>query len=307
VEGIIFKTVPEEGTRIAAMETGEINVLGLSREAAPVFLDNPDYNIIRAEETASFNFVEFNYKRAPFSDPQFRRAMGLAIDKEAILAGAYNEYATLIYSPYPVGNPGYDPAIGEEYGMKYDPEAAAALFEELGWIDSDNNGVREAQGVDGVDDGTVAEFTCWTYPFEIKERECEIIQANLKDVGITINIQLTDFGTMSAEMPKAEFDFDVMRWTYNEPVILSLLFKCPGWKELFCDEELDALLSEADTEMDPVARIELIKQAQQYILEQAIVIPLASDWYQTASHNTVHDLRYDATFGLTYGDAWISN
>ena len=306
VEGIIFKNVPEEGTRIAAMETGELNVLGLSREAAPRFLDDPDYNIIEAKETASFNFVEFNYKRAPFDNPEFRRAMGLAIDKDAILAGAYSGYATINYNPYPVGNPGYDPAIGEELGMKYDKEAAAALFEELGWTDSDGDKVREAHGVDGVEEGKVAEFTCWTYPFEIKKRECEIIQANLGEVGIKINIQLTDFGTMSAEMPKAEFDFDVMRWTYNEPVILSLLFKCPGWKELFCDEELDKLLTSADTEMDPVARVELIKQAQRYILEKAIVIPFASDWYQTASYKTVHNLRYDATFGLTYDDAWIS-
>jgi peptide/nickel transport system substrate-binding protein len=306
VEGIIFKNIPEEGTRIAAMETGEINVLGLSREAAPRFLDDPAYNIISAEETASFNFVEFNYTRAPFDNPEFRRAMGLAIDKEAILAGAYGGYATLNYNPYPNGNPGYDPAIGEEYGMHYDPAAAAALFEELGWIDSDGDGVREAQAVAGVEDGKVAEFTCWTYPFEIKERECEIIQANLAEVGIKINIQLTDFGTMSAEMPKGEFDFDVMRWTWNEPVILSLLFKCPGWKELFCDEELDALLNAADTEMDPTARVELVKQAQQYILEKAIVIPLATDWYQSASHNSINDLRYDATFGLTYDDVWIS-
>jgi peptide/nickel transport system substrate-binding protein len=139
-----------------------------------------------------------------------------------------------------------------------------------------------------------------------QKAQCEIIQANLGEVGIKINIQLTDFGTMSAEMPKGEFDFDVMRWTWNEPVILSLLLKCPGWKELFCDEELDKILTAADTEMDPVKRIELVKQAQQYILEKAIVIPFASDWYQSASHQSINDLRYDATFGLTYDDVWIS-
>jgi peptide/nickel transport system substrate-binding protein len=306
IDGIIFKNIPEEGTRIAAMETGEINVLTLSRESAPRFLDDPEFKIIDAKESPSFNFVEFNYKRPPFDNPEFRRAMGMSIDAESILEGAYNGYATLNSNPYPVGNPGYDPAIGEEFGMKYDPEAAMALFEELGWRDEDGDGVREAYGVEGLEEGKVGEFTCWTYPAPIKQRECEIIQANMADVGFKINIQLTDFGTMSAEMPNGQFDFDVMRWTWNEPVILSLLFKCPGWKELFCDEELDEILTAADTEMDPVARIELVKQAQQYILEQAIVIPLASDWWQTASHNTVNDVRYDATFNLTLDDAWIS-
>jgi len=306
VDGIIFKNIPEVGTRIAAMETGEINVLGLSRESVPRFRDDPAYKMITAEETASINFVEFNYTRPPFDDPAFRRAMGLAIDKEAILAGAYGGFASLNYNPYPNGNPGYDPAIGEEYGMHYDSEAAAAALDELGFRDEDGDGIREVYGVEGIEDGTPASYTCWTYPFAIKERECEIIQANLGDVGIDISIQLTDFGTMSAEMPKGEFDFDVMRWTWNEPVILSLLFKCPGWKELFCDEELDALLNAADTEMDPVARLELVKEAQIYLLENAVIIPFASDWYQTAAAAEVNDLRYDATFGLTYDDVWIS-
>lgn len=306
VDGIIFKNIPEVGTRIAALETGELNILGLSRESVPRFQDDPEFQIISAEETASINFVEFNYKRAPFDDPQFRRAFGLAIDKEAIQIGAYGGFGTINYNPYPNGNPGYDPAIGDEYGMHYDPEAAKSLLDELGWRDEDGDGTREAHGVTGVEDGAPASWTCWTYPFEIKQRECEIIQANMADIGVKIEVKLTDFGTMSAEMPKGDFDFDVMRWTWNEPVILSLLFKCPGWKELFCDENLDKMLVAAETDMDPVTRIDKVKEIQQYVLEQAIIIPFVTDWYITASANTVHGLHYDATFGLTYEDVWLS-
>lgn len=112
---------------------------------------------------------------------KFRRAFGTAIDKEAILAGAYGGFGTLNYNPYPNGNPGYDPAIGEANGMKYDPEAAKTLFDELGWrANEDGDGTREAHGVTDVEDGTPAAWTCWTYPSEIKQRECEIIQANMK-------------------------------------------------------------------------------------------------------------------------------
>lgn len=306
VDGIIFKNIPEVGTRIAALETGELNVLGLSRESVPRFEDDPEFHVFSAEETPSINFVEFNYGRAPFDDAQFRRAFGLAIDKEAILIGAYGGFGTLNYNPYPNGNPGYDPAIGDEYGMPYDPEAAQALLDELGWRDEDGDGTLEAHGVSGIDDGTPASWTCWTYPFEIKQRECEIIQANMADIGVEIEVKLTDFGTMAAEMPKGDFDFDVMRWTWNEPVILSLLFKCPGWKELLCDETLDEMLIAAETDMDPAARIEKVKEIQQYILEEALIIPFVTDWYITASTNDVQGLRYDATFGLTYDDVWLS-
>lgn len=303
VDSIVYKTIPELGTRIAALETGEINIMGLTRESVPQFEGNPAFSIIQATETASLNFVEFNYTRAPFDNPDFRRAFGLAIDKEAIALGAYGGYGTLNYNPYPNGNPGYDPAIGEEYGMKYDPEAAAALFDELGWVLEGEQ--RVASGVEGVEDGTPAEFTCWTYPSEIKQRECEIIQANLGDLGITISIQLTDFGTMAAEMPNGDFDFDVMRWTWNEPVILSLLFKCPGWEQLFCDEELDTMLIDAETEMDAAVRLEMVAEIQKYLLEQAVIVPLVSDWYISASVASMQGLRYDSTFGLTFEDVWF--
>lgn len=304
VDSLVFKTIPELGTRIAALETGEINVLGLTREAVPRFEQDPAFKIIQTTETASLNFVEFNYTRPPFDNPDFRRAFGLAIDKEAIHLGAYGGFGTLNYNPYPNGNPGYDPAIGEEYGMKYDPEAAAALFEEIGWVLEGEQ--RVARGVEGVEDGTPAEFTCWTYPTEVKQRECEIIQSNLGDVGIMIEIQLTDFGTMSAEMPNGDFDFDVMRWTWNEPVILSLLFKCPGWQQLFCDEGLDEMLVAAETEMDGAARLEKVKEIQQYLLEQAVIVPLVSDWYISASTANLQGLRYDSTFGLTFEDVWFA-
>jgi peptide/nickel transport system substrate-binding protein len=304
LDSLVFKTIPELGTRIAAMETGEINVMGLTRESVPQFENNPAFKIIQATETASLNFVEFNYTRPPFDNPDFRRAFGLAIDKEAIALGAYGGFGTLNYNPYPNGNPGYDPAIGEEYGMHYDPEAAAALFEEIGWVLEGEQ--RVARGVEGIEDGTPAHFTCWTYPTEIKQRECEIIQSNLGDVGITIEIQLTDFGTMSAEMPNGDFDFDVMRWTWNEPVILSLLFKCPGWVQLFCDEELDTMLIDAETEMDAVARLEKVAAIQQYLLEQAVIIPLVSDWYILASAANIQGLEYDSTFGWTLEDVWVA-
>ena len=306
VDGIIFKNVPEVGTRIAALETGEINVLGLSRESVPRFQDDPDFKVFQTENTASINFVEFNYKRPPFDDPAFRRAFGTAVDIDSILAGAYGGFGSLNRNPYPNGNPGWDPAIGEQYGMKYDPKAAAAMFDELGWRDEDGDGTREAHGVTGVEDGTPASWVCWTYPFEIKQRECEIIQANMADIGVKIEVKLTDFGTMAAEMPKGDFDFDVMRWTWNEPVILSLLFKCPGWKELLCDAKLDEMLTAADTDMNPATRLEKVKAIQQYILEQGIIVPMVSDWYITASAANVNDLRYDATFGLTYDDVWIN-
>ncbi len=304
-EGIIFKNIPERGTAIAAFETGDLNVLTLARESVPLFLGNPKYNILTAKETASFNFIEFNYKKPPFDDPNFRKVFGLAVDKSAVLAGAYGGFATVIDCPYPNGDTGYDATMCASSGFpKRDVDAAKKLLDQIGWKD-DGSGVRKAQGVTGVKDGTPAEFTCWTYPLDIKKRECEIIQANLKDVGVKINVQLTDYGTMYAEMKKCGYDFDMMRWTWNEPSILTLLFKSPGWIGCLSDPDLDKMLAAMDSQMDPAKRVDLIKGVEKYVLDKAYVIPFTADWYMTASASNVQDLRYDKTFGLTYDDVWF--
>lgn len=296
---IIFKVVPSAGTRIAALETGELDVIGLAREAAARFLNDRRFKTVVVKNAFNFVFIEFNYKRPPFDNPKFRTALGWAVDKKAIVEGAWGGFATMNQNPVPIGVAGWDEKIGEQYGIGYDPRKAATMFDELGWRINPATRVRER-------DGRPARFSCWTYSgFETVKRGCEIIQANLKEVGIEIDVKLTDFGTLSAEMPKAQFDFDLMRWTWPEPNILSLLFKSPGWRELHSDPDLDAILDRADTTMNAVQRLQAVKQAQVAILQKAIVIPILTDWVMTAARADVEGLRVDYFGGIIYEDVWL--
>ena len=138
------------------------------------------------------------------------------------------------------------------------------------------------------------------------KRGCEIIQANLKDVGVDVAVKLTDFGTLSGEMPKAQFDFDLMRWTYADPTILSLLFKTPGWEKLFSDPSLDALLNRADSTLDPAKRVQAVKDAQVMILQKAVIVPILTDWLITGARAQVQGLHLDHFGALIYQDVWLT-
>jgi len=299
VAGIVFKIVPNVGTRIAALEAGELDMIPLTREAAARFLNDKRFQVVTVKNAQNFVFVEFNYKRAPFDNPKFRAALGWAIDKKAIVDAAWGGFATMNLNPIPVGVSGWDEKLGKQYGIGYDVRKAGTLLDELGWRVNPATRVRER-------DGRPAKFTCWTYSgFETVKRGCEIIQANLKDVGIDVDVKLTDFGTLSAEMPKAQFDFDLMRWTWPEPNILSLLFKTPGWRELYTDSELDAILDRADTTMAPARRLEIVKQAQIMILQKAIVIPILTDWAMTAATADVQGIHLDFYGAILFEDVWL--
>ncbi len=299
VDELDLKVVPEVGTRIAALTTGELDVSGLTLEAVPRFANDPRFQVITKKDANDLVFIEFNYKRPPFDDPKFRAALGWAIDKQAIVTQAWGGYATANPTPMPVGDAGYDPKIGQQYGIGFDPRKAAQMFDELGWKINPSTKIREK-------DGRPAKFACWTYSgFETVKRGCEIIQANLKDVGLDVSVQLTDFGTMSGQMPKAQFDFDLMRWTYADPTILSLLFKTPGWVKLFSDSSLDAVLNQADTTLDPKRRVERVKQAQVMILQKAVIIPILTDWLITGARAEVQGLHLDHFGGILYQDVWL--
>ena len=299
VASIIFKVVPAIGTRIAAMEAQELDLIPLTLTAATRFLNDNRFKTIVKKDAFNFVFIEFNYKRPPFDNPKFRAALGWAVDKKAIVEGAWGGYATLNQNPIPVGVAGYDDRIGKQHGIGYDPRKAATMLDELGWRINPATRIRE-------NSGRPAKFTCWTYSgFDTVKRGCEIIQANLKEVGVDVDVKLTDFGTMSAEMPKAQFDFDLMRWTFAEPVILSLLFKAPGWRELYVDPELDAVLDKADSTMNAPQRLEVVKQAQAMILQKAIVIPILTDWLMTAAQGYVEGVRLDYFGNIIYEDIWL--
>lgn len=299
VASIILKVVPAIGTRIAAMEAGELDVIPLTLTAATRFLNDNRFKTVVKKDAFNFVFIEFNYKRPPFDNPKFRAALGWAVDKKAIVEGAWGGFATLNQNPIPVGVAGWDEKIGKQYGIGYDPRKAATMFDELGWRVNPATRVRESGG-------RPAKFTCWTYSgFDTVKRGCEIIQANLKDVGIDVDVKLTDFGTLSAEMPRAQFDFDLMRWTFAEPVILSLLFKAPGWRQLYSDSELDVLLERADTTMNAARRLDTVRQAQTMILQKAVVIPILTDWTMTAAQAYVENIRLDYFGGIIYEDVWL--
>jgi peptide/nickel transport system substrate-binding protein len=299
VAGIVLKVVPAVGTRIAAMEAGEVDMIPLTRESAARFLNDSRFRVVTVKNAQNFVFIEFNYKRPPFDNPKFRAALGWAVDKKAIVEGAWGGFATMNLNPIPVGVPGWDEKIGKQYGIGFDPRKAASMLDELGWKLNPTTKVREK-------DGRPAKFTCWTYSgFETVKRGCEIIQANLKDVGMDVDVKLTDFGTLSAEMPKAQFDFDLMRWTWPEANILSLLFKTPGWEGLYSDSELDAVLDRADTNMDAKSRLDTVKQAQTMILQKAIVIPILTDWLMTAAQANVQGIHLDFFGGIITEDLWL--
>jgi peptide/nickel transport system substrate-binding protein len=129
IKTVIFKPIPENATRIAALETGDVDLI----DAVP-----PDYvdqtpegvEIVTVPGTRAF-YLGLNVNMEPFDDVRVRQAMNYAVDVEAIIESVLNGLARPIDNPLLPEAFGYIPTPV----YSYDPEKAKSLLAEAGYPD----------------------------------------------------------------------------------------------------------------------------------------------------------------------------
>jgi len=297
---IKFQVIPEDGTAMAALKTGELDASILNADTLPQVEGNPLFNLYTIKNTTSIQFIEFNCEKAPFDDPQFRTAIGYAVDRDAIIQSSRGGYSTPAYSPLAPGLMGFDEAVAEEYGTPYDPGKAGELLTSLGWVDTDSDGIREK-------DGQPAEFQMWSYSgYTYVIRTLEILQQNFLDVGIKINIKQSDWGAFYPSLKKNTLDMDLMRWTWGDMDVLNVLFRSPGHRgHIPPDAEMDAVLDSIETTMNYDQRLAIARQAQVLLLQKMIVVPIQADWTLYAIKASIRDFHGDHYGYIIPGDVWF--
>jgi peptide/nickel transport system substrate-binding protein len=288
---IILYVIPEAGTVRAALQTGEILASNISADILPDFVSDPNFNIAINKQVTSMQFLDFNNKKAPFDNVEFRKAISYAIDRKAIVTNSRGGYAYESLNLLAPGLPGYDPTIGETYGAAYDPAKANEILDGLGWVVG-ADGIREK-------DGQKASWTIKSYSgYAYVTRSLEVIQQNLKAVGIEVDIEISDWSAFYPSLLDDSLEMDMMRWSWSDTGVLNVLFRSPGYRgHLPEDPELDALLDTLMTTMDPAERDAVSIQAQQMLLEKMIAVPLQANWIISAVRSNVMGYNLD-WFGM---------
>ncbi|MDB5082611.1 MAG: hypothetical protein JWP00_4535 [Chloroflexi bacterium] len=295
LDQIDFAIVTEPGTRLAALQQGSIDLYSLDPESASLIVKDSNFNVFQWKSATNMNFLEFPNK-APWTDAKMRQVIAHAIDKKALIESAWGGFATANANPMPVGVAGWD---ANNPGYSYDPAKAKSLLTELGYKPN-ASGMMEK-------DGKPVTFSLITYSgYAQQKRAVELIQANLKSIGLDVKVQIIEFSSLQTMLKKGDFDLDLMRWTWPDPTILSLLFKTPGWTGQSSDPALDAMLTKADGTLDPAARLEAVKAVQKRVYEQALIVPIATDWIIVGAAKKVQGFKWDATGYSRYIDVWFS-
>lgn len=146
--------------------------------------------------------ILWNQRRPLFRDATVRRALTLAINRRE-LHQALN---------LPEGAPIFDVLFTKEHfrrgeipdPLPYDPEQAKRLLEEAGWRDTDGDGLREREG-------KPFRFTLRTTAAEGGDRPAVFIQAQLRRVGIQVDIQILDWNAHDQRVRDGDFEAAIFR------------------------------------------------------------------------------------------------
>jgi peptide/nickel transport system substrate-binding protein len=266
----------------SALRSGEIDTA--SRQVPPELMEdfqsNDGIEVVQGPGFAT-TLLQFNDERPPFDNADVRRAIGLAIDRQALVD-------TLLLGLGTVGNPGFvhpsSPFANQDLELPFDPQQAQTLLEEAGYTDGDSNGVRETP------EGEPMSYELLVYANNPERiRAAELIRDWLAEIGIGIEVTTLDPTTVdSLVWPEFDVaqgrDFDLAMWGWSASVqtdpsrLSDLLASDPAVGALnvggYGSEAFDALVEELRTTLDPDARQGIIREMQAVIAQDLPFVPL---------------------------------
>jgi peptide/nickel transport system substrate-binding protein len=227
--------------------------------------------------------------QGPFGDVRLRQAITMCLDRQLVVDTLFLGKSLVPDTYLPPNHPLFN---AESTTWQYDPAGAAALLDDIGWLDTDTDPTtpRFASGITGVPDGMPLSMNYETSTAEIRQQVFQILSQSLAGCGIQVDLHtyppadffnadpagrvygrlydLAEFAWLtgvtspcdlflSSQLPTAEKDWSGQNNSgFNDPVY-----------DAACNQQLQSLPGE-------VAYTQAAQEAQRIFAEQLPVVPL---------------------------------
>lgn len=208
LDGRVTRIIPDTATMFLELRAQNLGMMGLT----PLqYTRQTESNLFKENFTKyrhlafAYTYMGYNLKNPLFADKRVRQAISHAINKEEIISGVLLGLGKPAMGPYKPGTWAYNDQVKIYH---YDPAKARQLLKEAGWADANGDGVLEK-------DGKPFEFEILTNQGNETRQKCaEIIQRQLKEVGITVKIRIVEWSAFVTEfINKRRFDAAILGWT----------------------------------------------------------------------------------------------
>jgi len=280
---ITLLLLEDSSAAYAAYNSGEAQLVkDVPTDEIPSLTRAEDGGDFYLDEIMGTYYISLNDQKEPFTDPNVRKALSLAIDRDyvanTIMQGIYTP-ATAMVGPGIVDNEGYfmdnanggKPYIGDDYEANL--EEAKQLMAEAGYPDGEGFPVIEYSANDAGYHIPVAEY----------------VQQAWGELGITVNINKVEWASFLPMRRAGDYDISRNGWSmdYNDPSNMLELFTTNNGNNdgKYANPAFDKLIEESRV-ADKATHFEKLHEAEDMLMADAACIPVAyynDFWLQSPS------------------------
>ena len=267
LDRLIFRAIPDNAVRFIKLQNGSLHAIQFPNPDDLAQIRDDDSLELIAKPGMSVGYLAMNMDKPPFGNHKVRLAINHAINKSAIIEHLYQGTGIPAKNPIPPTLWGYDDTI-EDYD--YNPEKAKQLLVEAGYPDG-------------------FETTLWALPVPrpyIPDGRAlaEVLQSDLRRIGITAKIVTFDWGTYLEKTKHGEHDMALLGWfaDFGDPdnFLYYLLSKTAAQKPagniaFYRSDEMQAVLDKARATTNREERVALYQQAQAIFHRDVPWVPIA--------------------------------
>ena len=306
IRKITVKVIPDNQTRIMALESGEIDLIFgknmIDADAISQYLDSDKFTVGLSDPTSTRHIV-MNTTREILGDPAVRKALQHATDRQTISDGIFygleQPADTLYATTVPYCNVGLKP-------YEYSTETAAQILDEAGWIlGSDKMRAKDGRQLaldllynsDSVTEKTIAEY----------------LQSEYLKLGISMTIHGEEEQSYRDNMKAGNFDmvFNICWGMPYDPQSSLAAMRAPVYGDYAAQQgledkaEIDEAITRILTSTDEAERQELYKSVLTNLHEDAMYLPLTYECNKALYTSALHGVhfgtdQYDVPFADMY-------
>jgi peptide/nickel transport system substrate-binding protein len=270
--GIQLKVIPDDTMRGLELRKGSVDLI--VNDLSPDIVWQLQHEGRVQVETApgtDYAYVGLNLRDPILSRVEVRKAIGFAIDRDAIVKYLRRGFATTAVGIVPPMSWAFEPNV---FDFRHDPAAAERLLDAAGFTDPDGPGPQPR-----------LRHSLKTSTTEVYRQQAAAIQHDLARDGLAVDIRSSEFQTLAADVLRGNFQMYTLQFVgVTDPDILRLVYhsqQAPpaGLNRVrYRNPEVDRLIEGAASAADDRLRHDFYTKAQRLI---AADVPYISLWYKT--------------------------
>ena len=290
-EHLIYDITPKSSIRLAKLITGECDAIAFPAQTELEVIRNREELELSEKPGLNIGFWAFNTNRPPFDNPDVRKALALAIDKNTLLEAVYFDSATRAKTLLPTASWAFQ---SDAEDTAYNPVLAKKLLTEA-----------------GIEPGFT--MTIWAMPVERAynpnaTKMAELIQRYLSAVDIQVNIVTYDWTTFRRHLREGLHDSVLIGWSadngdpdnFYRPLLSCGAIPSGTNRAMWCNERYDSLINEALQTQNMERRKAIYEEVNRLLYDELPIVPIAHAYRYQAYRKNLKGMSINPYGGVRF-------